>query len=95
MMGTLFSFVDKLVSSFSSTLLGVGLAMIGLGSTIIEPGTAASGSFFWLIMGCMYIVPILGHVASLVAMKFYPLDDKKMVEVQSEIELLKQKNSIA
>lgn len=95
MMGTLFSFVDKLISSFSSTLLGVGLAMIGLGNAIIEPGTAATGSFFWLIMGCMYIVPILGHLASIIAMKFYPLTAEKMEEVQYEIEALKNKNTIA
>lgn len=93
MMGTLFSFVDKLISSFASTLLGIGLAVIGLGSTIIEPGTPATGSFFWLIMGCMYIVPILGHIASIIAMKFYPLDEIKMAEIQDEIQKIKSKSS--
>ncbi|MGL5313921.1 MAG: MFS transporter [Peptostreptococcaceae bacterium] len=95
MMGTLFSFVDKLISSFASTLLGVGLAVIGLGNAIIEPGTAATGSFFWLIMACMYIVPILGHIASIIAMKFYPLDEAKMAEIQDEIQKIKNQDVVA
>ena len=95
MMGTLFSFVDKLISSFASTLLGVGLAMIGLGNAIIEPGTAATGSFFWLIMACMFIVPILGHAASIIAMKYYPLDESKMAEIQDEIQKIKNEQATA
>jgi Na+/melibiose symporter-like transporter len=31
-------------------------------------------------------LPLIGHVASLIAMKFYPLDDKKMAEIQDEID---------
>ncbi|MGL6107876.1 MFS transporter [Romboutsia sp.] len=95
MMGTLFSFVDKLISSFASTLLGVGLAMIGLGNAIIEPGTSATGSFFLLIMVCMFIIPILGHAASIIAMKYYPLDEAKMAEIQDEIQKIKNEQAIA
>ena len=43
----------------------------------------------------MYIVPILGHLASIIAMKFYPLTAEKMEEVQYEIEALKNKNTVA
>ncbi|MGL6105511.1 MFS transporter [Romboutsia sp.] len=93
MMGTLFSFVDKLISSLSSTVLGMGLAIIGMANVVITPNTTADSKFFWLIMTCMYIVPILGHVASLVAMKFYPLTGEKMVEVQSDLEKMKKKQS--
>ncbi|MGL5694058.1 MAG: hypothetical protein ACRCXA_08265, partial [Peptostreptococcaceae bacterium] len=75
------------------TILGVGLAAIGLGNAIIEPGTPASSSFFILIISCMYIVPILGHLASLIAMKFYPLTSEKMAEIQSEIEEAKRRSS--
>lgn len=92
MMGTIFSFVDKLVSSLASTILGVGLAVIGLGNAVIEPGMVATGSFFWLIMACMFIIPILGHIASIIAMKFYPLDEIRMAEIQDEIQNVKNQN---
>ncbi|CEI73306.1 MULTISPECIES: MFS transporter [Romboutsia] len=91
MMGTLFSFIDKLISSFSSTLLGVGLAIIGMANAVIVPNTPADTKFFWLIMTCMYIVPIFGHIASIIAMKFYPLDAAKMAEVQSGLNSIKEK----
>ena len=89
MMGTLFSFVDKLISSFSSTLLGAGLAFIGMADVVIAPNTPASSEFFMLIMVCMYVIPILGHIASIIAMKFYPLDGKMMEEVQVELSKIK------
>ena len=95
MMGTLFSFVDKLISSLSSTILGLGLAMIGMANAVIAPNTPADTKFFWLVMGCMYIVPIFGHVASLVAMKFYPLTAEKMVEVQRDLVKIKAEETIA
>lgn len=37
------------------------------------------------MMFCFCIVPILGHVASIVSMKFYPLTTEKMVEIQEEL----------
>ncbi|MGL5313224.1 MAG: MFS transporter [Peptostreptococcaceae bacterium] len=95
MMGTLFSFVDKLISSLSSTILGIGLAMIGMADVVIAPNTPADSKFFWLIMTCMYIIPILGHVASLIAMKFYPLTAEKMVEVQKDLAKIKAEGETA
>ncbi|MGL4913765.1 MAG: MFS transporter [Romboutsia sp.] len=95
MMGTLFSFVDKLISSLSSTLLGIGLAIIGMANAVIVPNTPADTKFFWLIMGCMYIIPIFGHIASLVAMKFYPLTAEKMVDVQEKLAKIKSEEETA
>ena len=40
--GTIFSFVDKVVSSFSSTIVGFLLAGIGYTSTLPQPGDAIS-----------------------------------------------------
>ncbi len=47
-----------------------------------------------LIMGVflVYVVPILGWVCTLVAMKFTPLSKKKMVEVQKKIAEMKEKS---
>ena len=85
MMGTLFSFVDKMISSFSSLIQGIALAAAGVGSIIITPNEPVAGSFNTSIMICFCIVPIIGHVATVIAMHFYKLDHKKMEEVQQQL----------
>ena len=89
MMGTLFSFVDKFVSSFSTAIWGLMLGAIGMATTVIVPETFISVEFNRLVMICACGIPILGHIASIIAMKFYPLDDKKMAEIQESIASLK------
>lgn len=91
MMGTLFSFVDKLVSSLSTLIIGIVIALAGYGNSIIEPNTAVNTKFYIGILFCVYGLPILGHVASIIAMKFYELDAAKMVEIRKTIEDKKEK----
>ena len=38
-------------------------------------------------------MPILGWIASLIAMKFYPLDKEKMIEVQAKIAGMKAESA--
>lgn len=89
MMGTLFSFIDKLVSSFATTIVAFVLALIGFATvlptvdTLFSPDILYAGVFLFLGM------PILGWICSLIAMKFYPLDAEKMKEIQSEIQKIK------
>ena len=47
-----------------------------------------------LIMGVflVYVVPILGWICTLVAMKFTPLSKEKMVEVQKKIAEMKEES---
>ena len=44
---------------------------------------------FWVGILLYFGIPMLGWIATLISMKFYPLDDKKMVEIQSEIARIK------
>ena len=92
MLGTIFSFVDKFISSFSTAIWGLALGAIGLASTVIVPETFISNEFNAVVMFCVCGLPILGHVASILAMKFYTLDDKKMAEIQIEIARIKGNN---
>lgn len=85
MVGTLFSFVDKLVSSFSTTIWGVLLGLVGLGSTVLTPETDLGAAFNAIVMFSICGLPILGHVASIVSMRFYKLDSKMMETVQAGI----------
>lgn len=82
MIGTMFSFVDKLISSLSGLVVGVALALAGVGNSVIAPNQPVTGRFDMAILCCYCIVPILGHVASIISMKFYKLDKARMEEIQ-------------
>lgn len=85
MIGTIFSFIDKLISSLATALIGVFVAMIGFKETLPTIGDVATPELFWMGMFFFIGMPILGWVASLIAMKFYELDYDKMAEVQAAI----------
>lgn len=90
MMGTLFSFIDKLISSFSTTIITLSVAAIGFTTTLPDVTDSVTPALFWLTMFLFIGMPIFGWVASLISMKFYPLDKKKMTEVQEEIAAVKK-----
>lgn len=85
MIGTMFSFIDKLLSSLSNLIVGAALVIAGVGHTTIVPNEAVGGSFNTVILVCFCGVPILGHIASLISMKFYELDGARMEEIQTEL----------
>ena len=79
-----YSFVDKLVSSFATTIAGFALTIIGYTTAMpqaTDPVTPATLPFVIIMtLG----VPVIGWVCTIVAMKFYPLTQEKMVEVQQK-----------
>lgn len=91
MIGTMFSFIDKLLSSLSGLIVGIALAVAGVGHTTIVPNQSVGGNFDMIILACFCGIPILGHIASLIAMRFYELDAERMEEVQTELERRKAK----
>lgn len=93
MMGTLFSFVDKLVSSLATTIIGFALAYAGASNQILTPNLFISERFNSSILFVYCIIPILGYIASLIAMNFYSLDQEKMKEIQIKLQSEKH-NSI-
>jgi len=99
MLGTIFSFVDKVISSFGATIVGVLLAMIGFKNAFPEVDTPLTTGLFWMGLFFMFGIPMLGWIASIIAMKFYELDDNKMAEIQEEIagvkKILVEKNEIS
>ncbi len=86
MMGTLFSFVDKLVSSFSTTIVGFAVAAIGYKTVMPNVGDQLTNELYWVTMLLYIGLPILGLLISILAMKFYPLDKEKMEEIQAVIQ---------
>ena len=90
MMGTMFSFIDKIISSFSAMIQGFALTLAGVGNVVIKPNEPVNSTFNMAIMVCFCIVPILGHIATIIAMRWYNLDKVKMAEIQEELENRKE-----
>lgn len=89
MMGTMFSFIDKIISSFSAMIQGFALTLAGVGNVIIRPNEPVNDTFNMAIMICFCIIPILGHIATIISMRWYNLDKAKMAEIQAELEARK------
>lgn len=66
--GTSFSLVDKLMSSLSGIILAIALWVIDY-----TPNMAATKSAFWAFYIMVIIIPALGHVASIISFKYYPI----------------------
>ncbi|MBE5832986.1 MAG: sugar transporter, partial [Butyrivibrio sp.] len=91
-MGTLFSLVDKLVSSLSATVVGIAVSFIGIKSlptaeTPFAPGMNA----VVIILFC--IVPMIAWVITIIAMKGYILTGDEMKKIQDVNQ--KRKKAIA
>lgn len=80
-MGTLFSLVDKLVSSLSATVVGVAVSMIGL-SNLPTPETPYSLGMNWVVIILFCIIPMAAWALTLLSMKGYSLTGEKMKEIQ-------------
>lgn len=89
MMGTLFSFVDKLISSFAPMIAGLMFASIGFKDILPDASAPYSDSLKYVGLFLMYGLVIIGQICNLVAMKFYPLTKEKMEEIRGEIERIK------
>ena len=71
-MGTLFALVDKLVSSLSSTVVGVAVAVIGLAELPTQYDRYTPG-MNWVVLVLFCVVPMIAWAATLIAMKNYSL----------------------
>jgi Na+/melibiose symporter-like transporter len=73
MIGTAFSLIDKVISSFGTLIIGAILTGIGFESISETPQTQL---MFWVVLSMYFGVPAVGHFFSIIAMKFYPLNKK-------------------
>ena len=82
-MGTLFSLVDKLVSSLAQTLVAfIFLICAGL-SDLPTDSTPYSGGIKVAVIVMFCVIPMLAWAATLIAMKGYSLTGAKMKEIQA------------
>ncbi|WP_117168071.1 MFS transporter [Paraliobacillus sediminis] len=90
MISTIFSFIDKAVSSLAIAAVGFLLALIGFQDEFPQIDEPLTDSLFTMTLILYFGIPIIGWIISLIAMKFYVLDGDKMKQIQQEIAEVKQ-----
>lgn len=91
--GTLYSFIDEMVSSVSTTIVAFCLTAVGYVSKQPQPTDPSSTPIFWMTMFLWMGLPIIGWVITLVVMKWYPLDREMMEAVQLRNHEIRQKQA--
>ena len=81
-MGTLFSLVDKLVSSLSATVVGLAVSAIGL-SKLPTQYTPYEDDMNVVVIVLFCVIPMIAWAATLIAMKGYTLTGARMKEIQA------------
>ena len=81
-MGTLFSLVDKLVSSLAATVVGVAVTVIGLENLPVAETPYTEGMNM-VVIALFCIVPMVAWAITLWAMKGYELSGPRMKEIQA------------
>jgi Na+/melibiose symporter-like transporter len=81
-MGTLFSLVDKLVSSLSATVVGIAVSIIGLENLPTAESPYHPG-MNWVVIVLFCIIPMVAWILTLIAMKGYSLTGPRMKEIQA------------
>ena len=81
----IYSFIDKIISSLSSTIAAVTVALIGYQDRMPQMGDPATWRVFWTGMILMFGFPIIGWLCNVFAMRGYELDRERMKEVQKHI----------
>jgi Na+/melibiose symporter-like transporter len=89
MMGTIFSFIDQLVSSLAPTIVGAVVGIIGYKSQFPEVGDSLTTPLFVTTLVLAFGLPALCLIVSITAMKFYHLDAKRMEDIQKGIAQIK------
>lgn len=90
MVGTLFSFMDKMISSFGPMLVGAAFALIGFTDKMPDLDTPYSTTLFIFGLVFYFGLELLGAVFNLIAMKFYELTPEKMKEVAATVEKMRK-----
>ncbi len=81
-MGTLFSLVDKLVSSLAAAVVSIALLCIGIKDLPTKITPYADGMNF-VVIALFCLVPMIAWALTLVAMKGYSLDGKRVKTIQA------------
>lgn len=91
LMGTLFSFVDKMISSLAPMIAGLVFAACGFADHNPVQGDVVTPALKFGVVFLAFGMLIIGLICNVVALKFYPLTKEKMSEIQGEVAAIKAK----
>ena len=80
--GTLFSLVDKLVSSLSATIVSIAVGFIGFKGLPTKTTEYVEG-MNWVVIALFCIIPMVAWAVTLIVMKGYALDGKRVKTIQA------------
>ena len=80
--GTMFSLIDKLVSSLGSTIVGFAVLLIGI-ETLPDTNTPYAPGMKWVVIILFCILPMLAWLLTQYAMHNYSLSGERMKEIQA------------
>lgn len=66
LIGATFSFIDKLISAFGSSIVGILMGVAGYTS-----GAAPTTTLYWVTIGMYLGAPLLGDLASIISLRHY------------------------
>ena len=81
-MGTLFSLVDKLVSSLASTVVFLAVSFIGY-QGLPTKATPYMDGMNWVVIALFCLVPMVAWALTLISMRGYELDGQRIKVVQA------------
>jgi Na+/melibiose symporter-like transporter len=95
MIGTLFSFIDKLITSLAPAIVGFAVALIGFKDAFPTVTDTITPELKLVTIILAFVIPTVALIISGLTMSRYELDDKKMAEIQESIAAKKSKNRVA
>ena len=81
-MGTLFSLVDKLVSSLAAAVVSIALLFIGV-HDLPTKSTAYIPGMNWVVIVLFCVIPMVAWALTLISMKGYELDGQRVKTIQT------------
>ena len=79
--GTLFSLIDKMVSSLASTIVGAAVVLIGI-ENLPDTGTPYMPGMKWVVIVLFCVLPMISWLITQFAMGKYSLTGEKMAHIQ-------------
>jgi len=85
MIGAMFSFADKVITSLNTIIIAGLLIVIGFYDNFPTVDTPYSNALFWVAMMLFCGLPIFGWIISIICLRFYSLDSENMAKIQQKL----------
>ena len=79
-----YSLFDKGMSSICAMIATAAISLIGYVNTVPQMGDKVTGGAFWMAIVLSFVLPIIGFLCNIFAMKNYTLDVDTLAKIQAE-----------